>query len=85
MRKKLRGLLNQDAGMVAVAAAMGLVAFLASAALALDMGHLLSVQNELQRAADAGAMAGARGLLPGTLPIIASTPPRTAPRPKTGP
>jgi len=75
MRKKLLGLLNQDAGMVAVAAAMGLVAFLASAALALDMGHLLSVQNELQRAADAGAMAGARGLWPGTLPIIASTPP----------
>jgi Flp pilus assembly protein TadG len=69
MRKKIRGLLDQDSGMVAVAAALGMVVLLGSAALAMDIGHMTSVQQELQRAADAGAMAGARGLWPATLPI----------------
>ena len=32
------------------------------AALALDIGHLVSVKGELQKAADAGALAGARAL-----------------------
>ncbi len=79
MRKKMRGLLDQDSGMVAVAAALGMVVLLGSAALALDIGHLASVKNELQRAAEAGALAGARGLWPPndlypTLPIISSSP-----------
>jgi len=75
MRKKMRGLLDQDSGVVAVAAAIGLVVFLGSAALALDIGHLSSTQNELIRAADAAAMAGARGLWPTTLPVVSANPP----------
>lgn len=75
MKKQWRDFWERSSGMVAVSAAIGMVVFLGSAALALDMGHLLSVQNELKRAADAGAMAGARGLWPNTLPLTTSNPP----------
>jgi hypothetical protein len=51
-----------------------MVMLLTTAALALDIAHMLEVQNELQRVADAAAMAGARGLWPTTLPVVASTP-----------
>ena len=59
-----RGLvrLKDDSGVVTLVATLGMVAVLGMAALALDIAHLLSVKNELQRVADAGAMAGARGL-----------------------
>lgn len=75
MKKKWQDFWEQSSGIVAVTMALGMVAFLGSAALALDIGHLLSVKNELQRAADAGALAGARGLWPNTLPITSSNPP----------
>ena len=41
---------------------LALFAFLAITALAIDGSHLLAVRNELQNAADAGALAGARYL-----------------------
>lgn len=63
-----------NSGAVAVAAALGLAAFVGFAALALDIGHIFSIKNELQRAADAGALAGARALWPFTLPIFAGPP-----------
>ncbi len=71
-----RGLvrLKDESGVVTLVTALGMVALLGMAALALDIAHLLSVKNELQRVADAGAMAGARGLWPSTLPIILSPP-----------
>ena len=41
-----------------------LTVFMALLALVLDIGHLAAVRGELQNAADAGALAGARALLP---------------------
>ncbi len=66
--------LKDESGVVTLVTALGMVALLGMAALALDIAHLLSVKNELQRVADAGAMAGARGLWPSTMPIMLSPP-----------
>lgn len=52
---------NQQ-GSVAVITAAGLLMLLGMAGLALDLGHLYVVKSELQRAADAGARAGAAAL-----------------------
>jgi len=49
-------------GVTAVIVAILLVVFLGIAALAIDIGHLYVVRNELQNAADAGALAGAENL-----------------------
>lgn len=61
-------------GTIAVLTAAGLLVLLGITGLAVDLGHLYVVKSELQRAADAGAMAGARALYPfplsnATLPI----------------
>jgi Flp pilus assembly protein TadG len=56
---KLRG---NESGSVAVIVAIALPVFLAFAALAIDLSHLYVARNELQNAADAGALAGARFL-----------------------
>lgn len=50
-------------GATLVLIAIVLVMLIAFAALALDVGHLYVVRNELHNAADAGALAGARRLL----------------------
>jgi hypothetical protein len=52
-------------GAVIVMAAVMMVVLLAMVAFAVDSGYMLSVRTELQRAADAGAMAGAGGLING--------------------
>jgi Flp pilus assembly protein TadG len=52
---------------VAVITALGLLMLLGAVALALDLGHLYVVKTELQRAAEAGAIAGARALFPDQL------------------
>ena len=49
-------------GVAAVVVALLIVILIGVAALAVDIGHLLVVRNELQNAADAGALAGARFL-----------------------
>ncbi len=49
-------------GTIAVITAMCLLLLLGMTGLALDLGHLYVVKSELQRAADAGAEAGARAL-----------------------
>ena len=49
-------------GAVTVFVAVLLVVLLGCAALAVDMGYLYVARTELQRAADAGALAGAQGL-----------------------
>ncbi len=75
MKEQTRNRGKEESGSVAVIAALGLAAFFGLAALALDVGHLVSMKNELKRAADAGALAGARGLWPKTLPAPINTQP----------
>ena len=57
----LKNLKNQR-GVAAVIVGIMLLMFLGFAALAIDFGHLYVVRNELQNAADAGALAAARFL-----------------------
>ena len=49
-------------GVVAPLIAILLIVFIGSMALAIDVGHLYVVRNELQNASDAAALAGARAL-----------------------
>lgn len=51
-----------ESGAVLVLVALLLVVILGITALAIDIGHLLVVKNQLQNAADAGALAGCRVL-----------------------
>jgi len=74
MQKIIRSFSTGNSGSVAVVAALGLTAFMGLVALALDVGQMLHMKNELQRSADAGALAGARALWPATLPIISGQP-----------
>lgn len=62
MLKKLARLMPETSGAVAVITGIALVALCGAAALATDWGHLVSVKNELQIAADASALGGARAL-----------------------
>ncbi|WKZ15900.1 MAG: TadG family pilus assembly protein [Candidatus Jettenia caeni] len=54
--------LKNERGATIVIVALLMVTFIGFAAFAVDIGHLCVVQNELQNAADAGALAGARFL-----------------------
>jgi len=59
------GFINQtknQSGVVIVLIAVLLIVFLGFAALAVDVGHIVVVRNELKNAADGGALAGARFL-----------------------
>jgi len=56
------GAIKNRRGTVAIIIATSTVAFVGLAALAIDLSHLFVVRNELQNAADAGALAGARFL-----------------------
>ena len=60
---KYRVGLQQQRGTVALVFTVMLSLIFAAGAFALDIGHALVVRNELQNAADAGALAGARALL----------------------
>ncbi len=53
--------MNQKGAVIVIVAGL-MVAFIGMAALGLDLGHLYLVRNELQNAADSGALAGARFL-----------------------
>lgn len=55
-------MLNGQQGVSAIMVGIMLTMLIGFAALAVDMGHLYVVRNELQNAADAGALAGARFL-----------------------
>jgi uncharacterized membrane protein len=50
---------GNNRGQVLVLVALAFVAFIGFAALAVDVAYMYSVRNELQRCADAGALAGA--------------------------
>ncbi len=70
---------RNDSGSVAAMTALGLFALLGVVGLALDIGHIIGVKGELQRAADASALAGARGLYPDILNNITyGSPPNCA-------
>jgi hypothetical protein len=58
---ELQPAMNQR-GAVAILVAVALVVLVGFTALAIDVGHLVVARNELQNAADAGALAGARFL-----------------------
>jgi len=60
--KKTSTRFHTENGAVLVIVAFLAVVFLAFSALAIDIAHLYVVKNELQNAADAGALAGARCL-----------------------
>ena len=57
-----RSTLKCQRGAVLIVVAIAIVGFIALAALAIDLGHLYVVRNELRNAADAGSLAGARFL-----------------------
>ena len=58
-----RNFIKQTEGATAVIIALSLTAFIAVASLAIDMGQLYTVRNELQNVADAAALAGAGQLV----------------------
>ena len=63
-----------EEGVVVIIIALALVMLLAFSALAIDVGHLMVVRNELQNAADAAALAGASYFYP-QAPVISATAP----------
>jgi Flp pilus assembly protein TadG len=65
---------HDRSGVVAVIVALLLAVFLGFAALAIDIGHIMVVRNELQNAADAAALAGASYLYPQTPPASPQPP-----------
>lgn len=65
---------RNQCGAVIVMVALLLVVFVGFAAMAIDIGHLLVVRNELQNAADAAALAGAASLVPQTPPASPAPP-----------
>jgi hypothetical protein len=60
--KTIKNAMGDQKGISIVFVAICLLMFLTIVALALDIGHLVVTRNELQNAADAGALAGARQL-----------------------
>ncbi len=60
--RRNKGCLADASGAIAMVMALALVAFLGMAALAVDYGYMCVVQGELQKAAEAGALAGANAL-----------------------
>jgi len=62
--KKMLTLAHNESGAASIVFALTLTALCGFVALALDYGHLVMAKAELQRTADAAALAGAMGLLP---------------------
>lgn len=61
-RSQMLARLDDQRGVAAIVVALVMVLLVGFAALAIDIGHLYVVRNELHNAADAGALAGARYL-----------------------
>ena len=62
LRLRLKELLQTDRGQALVVTALGLMMLLLMAALGLDVGYLRYQKQQMQKAADAGAIAGATAL-----------------------
>lgn len=61
-KKQMLSNLRNQRGVSAIVVAISIFMLIGFAALAIDLGHLYVVKNELQNAADAGALAGAQAL-----------------------
>jgi hypothetical protein len=72
--RKNWGLLGNESGVVFILVVLFLLVLLGFAALAMDVGHIMVVRNELQNAADATALAAANNFYPHT-PTSTPTPP----------
>jgi hypothetical protein len=70
MTTRLRDHLADQSGTVALIVGIAIFVLLGAAALGLDVAHMVMVKSQLQKAADAGALAGARGLWPLVLPAV---------------
>ena len=66
MNQRWQTFISDQSGAMAVTVALLMVVLLSVAALAVDFGYMAWVKGELQKAADAGALAGARALVPYT-------------------
>jgi uncharacterized membrane protein len=64
MKRPKNKFFANDSGSVAVFVALGMAVLLGCAASALDIAHIKSVKRELAKAAEAGALSGARNLWP---------------------
>jgi Flp pilus assembly protein TadG len=62
MKAQRQNFIADQSGAMAVVAAILLIVLLAASALAVDYGYMAWVQSELEKAAEAGALAGARVL-----------------------
>ena len=62
MNHRVKEFVADQSGAMAVMAALLVVVLLSVSALAVDYGYMAWVRGELQKAADAGALAGARDL-----------------------
>jgi Flp pilus assembly protein TadG len=71
--RALRRRARQEDGVVLVIVALLMVVFMASAALAIDVGSFYQAQRQAQSAADAGALAAAQDLPSGTVAAAAAT------------
>ncbi len=60
---KIRSILVDERGMAFVLVAISMVAVVSAAAIAIDIGKLLTARTEAQRAADAGALAAASAFI----------------------
>ena len=69
---------RRERGSVLAMSALGMLAFLLSTGLAVDVGHFYLVKSELQNAADAAALAGASALNSGATGISEATKRATA-------
>ncbi len=76
--KRLPGFRGDESGAISVVVALSMVVLLGMGALAIDIGHMAWVQNELKKAAEAGALAGARGLWPVNLQTDTNRVPNSA-------
>jgi len=63
MARRIRAILANQAGMAFVLMMVSLVVVASAAALAIDVGHLVTARGESQRAAEAAALAGAGWLI----------------------
>src|SRR5450759_5255572 len=66
MNQRWQTFISDQSGAMAVMVALLLTVLLSAAALGVDYGHMAWVQSELKKAAEAGALAGARALVPYT-------------------
>jgi Flp pilus assembly protein TadG len=64
MKRARRFFFQDDSGAVAVYVAIILMVLLGAGALTVDIAHMVSVKRELTKAAEAGALSGARALWP---------------------